>query len=411
MGIRYGVRAGAIPGRPLVRTRIALHLLPLVSEQVVEVAVIPLGRVAGPRAFQACGERVDALAGAGAVLPAQPLLLDARAFGLRADQFRLAGAMALAERVTADDQRDGFLIVHGHPAEGLANVPAGGDRVGIAVGPFRIHVDQAHLDGPQRILQVPVAGIALVVEPDVLGTPVDVEFGLPDIRAPAGETECLESHRFQSAVAGQDHEIGPGDFSAVLLLDRPQQHARLVQVAVIGPAVDGREALVTGPAPAAAVADPVGARTVPRHSDEQRAVVTVVRRPPVLRRGHQVEDVLLHGVQVERPELFGVVERLAHGIGLGGLLVKNAQFQLVGPPVPIDRTAAGTGLLGSARDRASCIIHGSLLRMFCLIVAAADRPPARESGTSQLRLVSLRRYEFRCSDSLEATTNRRQRPL
>ena len=111
---------------------------------------------------------------------------------------------------------------------------------------------------------------------------MDVLFRLPDILAPAGETERFESHRLQSAVARQDHEVCPGDFPAVLLLDRPEQHTRLVEVGVVGPAIDRRKALRTCPCAAAAVTGPVGACTVPRHPDEERPIVTVVSRPPVL---------------------------------------------------------------------------------------------------------------------------------
>jgi hypothetical protein len=44
-------------------------------------------------------------------------------------------------------------------------------------------------------------------------------------------------------VAGEDHQVGPGDLVAVFLLDRPQQAARLVEVAVVRPAVERRKAL------------------------------------------------------------------------------------------------------------------------------------------------------------------------
>ena len=50
-------------------------------------------------------------------------------------------------------------------------------------------------------------------------------FGFPDVSAAAGETEGLESHRFQRDVAGEDHQVGPGDPAAVFLLDRPEQTA------------------------------------------------------------------------------------------------------------------------------------------------------------------------------------------
>ena len=60
--------------------------------------------------------------------------------------------------------------------------------------------------------------------------------------------------------------------------------------------------------------------------------MAVVGRPPVLRRGHQREDVRFHGLQVEALERLGVVEPLAHGIGRGRVLVEDRQVQPVRPP-------------------------------------------------------------------------------
>ena len=65
---------------------------------------------------------------------------------------------------------------------------------------------------------------------------------------------------------------------------------------------------------AAAVGDAVGAGAVPGHADHQAAVVAPVGGPPVLRVGHQGVQVLHHGIEVERLELLGVVEVLAHRI-------------------------------------------------------------------------------------------------
>ena len=199
----------------------------------------------------------------------------------------VAGAVGLAEGVAAGDQRDRLLVVHRHAAERLADVPGRGERVRVAVRAFRVDVDQAHLHGGERVFELPVAGVALVAEPLGLGAPVDVLLGLPDVLAPAGEAEGLEAHRLQRDVAGEDHQVGPRDLVAVLLLDRPQQPARLVEVGVVGPAVERREALLAGAGAAAAVADAVGAGAVPRHADEERPVVAEVGRPPVLRVGHQ----------------------------------------------------------------------------------------------------------------------------
>ena len=354
MGIRHRTGARAVLRRPLMRAGRALRQLPFVAEQVPEEVVAPLRRRGGPGDFQAAGDRVAAFAGAEAALPAQALLLDAGRFRLGPHVLRIAGAVGLAEGVAAGDERDRLFVVHRHAGEGLADVPRRGERIRVAVRAFRIDVDQAHLHGRERVFEIPVAGVALVIQPLALGAPVDVFFRFPDVLAPAGETERLESHRFQRDVAGEDHQVGPGDLPAVLLLDRPEQPARLVEVDVVRPAVQGRKALAAGPGAAAAVADAVGAGAVPRHANEQRSVVAEVRRPPVLRIRHQRLEVLDHGIQVEALELLGVVERLAHGVGLGGVLVQDVQLQLIGPPVCVRRGSGDRVLARVARERALC---------------------------------------------------------
>ncbi len=205
---------------------------------------------------------------------------------------------------------------------------------GIAVRSFRIDVDEAHLHCGERVLEVTVAAVALVAEPGFFGAPVGL-VRLPGVLTAAGEAECLEAHRLQRAVAGEDHQVGPRDLAAVLLLDRPQQPACLVEVGVVGPAVERREALHAGAAAAAAVVDAVGAGAVPRHADEQGAIVAVVGRPPVLRRRHQLVDVLLQGIQVQGLELLRVVEVGTHRVGERRVLLKDLQVQLMGPPVAV----------------------------------------------------------------------------
>src|SRR5262249_47724941 len=96
------------------------------------------------------------------------------------------------------------------------------------------------------------------------------------------EAERPETHRLERDVAGKHQQVGPGDLLSVLLLDRPEQAARFVEVGVVGPAVQRGEALRAGPAAAAAIGDTVGARGMPGHPDEEPAVVAVVSRPPVL---------------------------------------------------------------------------------------------------------------------------------
>jgi len=297
MGIRHGGGRGGVLRLPLLGAAGALGQLPLVTEQGLEVTVVPLDGLGGPGALDAAADGVGALAGAEAVLPAQALLLNARRLRFAADILaRIGRTVGLAEGVAARGEGYGLFVVHGHAREGLPDVPARSHGVRIAVGALRIHVDEAHLDGAEGVRELTVAPVALVTEPLGLRTPVNL-VGLPDVRAPAGETEGLESHRIDRHVAGENHQIGPGDLSAILLLDRPEQPACLVEAHVVGPAVEGGEALGASAAAAAAtIRDPVGARAVPGHANEEGAVVAVARGPPVLRIRHEGMRVLDHGV-------------------------------------------------------------------------------------------------------------------
>ena len=353
-GVRDHELLGRILGHPLVCAGGALLQFPFAAEQHVEIAHVPLGRCGGPGAFDAAGDRVPGLAAAMAADPAEAHLLDGRGFGLGADKRRAARAVAFAEGVTAGGKCDGLLVIHRHARERLAHVATRGDRVRVAVRAFGIHVDQAHLHGRQRVLEHTVAGIAAVGlvagrEPFGLGAPVDVFLVLPHVLAPAAETEGLEAHRFHCAVAGEDKQVGPGDLVAVFLLDRPEQSARLVEITIVRPAVERRETLRPGGRAAATVAGAVRAGAMPRHADEEPAVVTKVRWPPVLRVRHQGVKVLFDGLQVELLEFLCVVERAAQRIAGGRVLVKHLEVQLVGPPVAVRPHSEGCG---TVHDRA-----------------------------------------------------------
>ena len=107
---------------------------------------------------------------------------------------------------------------------------------------------------PNGAIQLAVAAEALVdAQPGDLVAPVHVLVRLPHVGTAAAEAEGPEAHRLQRDVAGEDQQVGPGDLLAVLLLDRPQQAARLVDVDVVGPAVERGEALLAAAAAAAAV--------------------------------------------------------------------------------------------------------------------------------------------------------------
>ena len=130
--------------------------------------------------------------------------------------------MSLAEAVTASDESDGLFVVHRHAGKGFADVTRGRDGVGIAIGAFRVDVDQTHLNGGKRVGQLAVTAVALIAEPGSLRAPIDVLLRLPNVCAAAAEAEGLEAHGIEGHVAGEDHEVRPGDFAAVLLLDGPE---------------------------------------------------------------------------------------------------------------------------------------------------------------------------------------------
>ncbi len=299
----------------------------------------------------------------------KPCCSSSDASGSRLDVVGRAGAVRFAEGMAAGDQRDSFLVVHRHAAEGLANVRRSRDRVGLPLRPLGVHVDEAHGRGAERVLQqADVAELALILmtvrlhvgdqrafararralavagvgpEPPLFAAPVDVLIRLPSIGAPPGETERFEAHRLERDVAREDHEIGPGNLAAVLLLDRPQEAARLVEAHVVRPAIERREALLPARAAAAPIADAVGAGAVPGHADEERAVVAEIRGPPVLRIGHERREILLQAGVVEALEFVGVIEVLAHRVGLRRVLVEQLDLQPVRPPVLVGGAAAG----------------------------------------------------------------------
>src|SRR6266542_5743424 len=123
--------------------------------------------------------------------------------------------------------------------------------------------------------------MALVSKPRVLRAPEDF-VGFPAVLPPKAEAERLEAHRLISTVAREYDQIGPGDLVCRLLLEKKKQPARLVEVRVVGPTVEGSKALHAAAATAPAVGNAVRARGMPRHPDEERPIVAVVGRPPAL---------------------------------------------------------------------------------------------------------------------------------
>ena len=164
----------------------------------------------------------------------------------------------------------------------------------------------------------------------------------PKVLKPIDSSATLPARIIRSA-----HEI----LLPYLLFDGPEQAARFVEVDVVGPAVDRRKTLIAGAATATSVRGAVGAGAVPGHADEQAAVVTPVSGPPILRIGHQLGKVFLDRGQVEFFEFFCVVKIGVHRVGSRRMLVQDVQVQLVGPPVAVRCTSAGSSAASFACDR------------------------------------------------------------
>ena len=243
--------------------------------------------------------------------------------------------VCLTKRVSASNQRDGFFIVHRHPGKRLTDVAGCCQHIRLTVWSLWVDVNQTHLNCCERLLEVTVAGVALVAQPLGLRTPVDIFRWLPDIFTSAGETKRLESSRLKCAVAGENHQVSPGQLAAVLLLDRPEKHSSLVKVGVVRPAVQRREAEGASTGATTAIDGPVGSSAMPCHTDEEAGVRAVVRWPPVLACDHQFVDVGLHTLEVKLLELSSVVEVITHRVGHRGMLAKNVQTEEVWPPVGV----------------------------------------------------------------------------
>mmetsp|Transcript_27576 Transcript_27576/g.51167 ORF Transcript_27576/g.51167 Transcript_27576/m.51167 type:complete len:574 (+) Transcript_27576:2069-3790(+) len=277
---------------PLVGACRALGQLPIVPKEDVEIGHVPCGGCRRPRPFDARCDRINAFARFVGGKPAKAHRFKRTALRLNAHMGRVARTVRLAKGVTTRNQCHGFLIIHRHARKCFPDIATRGLWIRVPIRPFGVHIDQAHLDGSQRVFQLAVAGVAAVFatacfKPLGFRTPIDVFLGLPHVGTTAAKAERCEPHIFHRDIAREDHQVGPGNLIPVLFLDRPQQAARLVEVAIVGPGIQRRKALRTGCCTTTAICRAVCASRVPRHTHKERAIVTIVSRPPVLAVAHQ----------------------------------------------------------------------------------------------------------------------------
>ena len=109
--------------------------------------------------------------------------------------------MGFTEAMPAGNQRNNLFVIHCHVTKRDPNIFRCRDRVVIAAWPFRIHVDQAHLNRGERVFQLSVATIALVVcEHLAFRAPID-QIRFPVVLTAAGKTEGLKAHGFHRDIA------------------------------------------------------------------------------------------------------------------------------------------------------------------------------------------------------------------
>ena len=342
--VGHGACAGGVLGLPLVRAGRALRQLPLVAEQGLEVAVVPLDRVRGPGAFEAAGDRVARPCRCRSCSSSRgpaPRCRRPRARGRRT--CRIAGAVGLAEGVAAGDERHGLLVVHRHAGEGLADVARRGERIRLAVRAL----PDSRRSGPsgRRRADCRARGRRCSARRPATWLPAPSRCPPPAPRRPRGrraKPKVLKPIDSSATLPARIIRSAQEILRPYFCLIGQSRRRALSRLPLSGQLLSGAKRCAPVPRAAATVGDAVGAGAVPRHADEERPVVAVVRGPPVLRIRHQGMEVLDHGIQVEALELLGVVERLAHGIGQRGVLVQDLEVQLIGPPVRVRRRPPAT---------------------------------------------------------------------
>ena len=157
--------------------------------------------------------------------------------------------MGLAEGVATDDQRGGLLVVHRHPAERLADVVGGGERIRLAFGPFGIDVDQAHGGRAVALREVALAGVALVGAHPLFFFAEDDLFGLPEVGAAEGEPERLEARRLQRQLPANTSRSAHEILLPYFCLTGHSSRRALSRLALSGQLLSGAKRCMPWPAP------------------------------------------------------------------------------------------------------------------------------------------------------------------
>ncbi len=197
VGVRHGAGPAAVSRDPLPQTGGAQRQVPLVAEQGFEEAVVPRRGGGCPRALEPAGDRRPrpcrcrscSASPAPAPRGRRPRVPGRGDVAGSAAPWVLPNVCPPAISATVSSS---FIPIRRNVSRmSRAEVT----RVRDGVRALRVDVDEAHLVGGQRVVQLPDAAVPLVAEPGAFGTPVDVLVGLPDVHPAAGEAEGREAHR------------------------------------------------------------------------------------------------------------------------------------------------------------------------------------------------------------------------
>ena len=263
--------------------------------------------------------------------------------------------MRLAHGVASCSQGHRFFVVHGHALEGQAYVLRGEQWIRLAKNTFRVHINQAHLHGSQRVFERLTVStvVACRTQPFFFRSPMDVFLGLPNVFTAKCKAKGFEPHGFVRDIARQHDQVSPTQAIAVFLFDGPKQATSFVKVGVVRPRVERRKALIARACAASAIGNPVSTCGMPRHSNHQTAVMTPVSRPPVLAVGHEGGQVFFQRGHIEFFDFLSVIETAPHRIRLGVLLMEDVQIERFGPP--------SLGRIGARVVGIGAVQHGALV--------------------------------------------------
>ena len=158
-----------------------------------------------PRYFQARCNCISAFSGFIGAFPAKTLFFDWRSFRFSTNMRCRTCSVGFTKRVSASNKCYCFFVVHSHSPECFSNIDCRSDRIRIPVGTFRVHINQSHLNRSKWVFQLSVARIALVFQPFLFGTPINIFFRFPNICSTTSKTKRFETHGFQGNISCEHH--------------------------------------------------------------------------------------------------------------------------------------------------------------------------------------------------------------